>query len=196
MSVQAVARRYATALADVVLKHRKVSLGKLADTTTPREALAVQRELADWAAMMRANPQLLDVFRNPVLAYEQKRKMLAALIARAKVQTTTANFLQVLLRNHRLTDLDVINHSFARELDERAGVVLAHVTTARPVAPPEQEALRTRLTQLTGRKVDLQFAVDAELIGGIVTRIGSTVYDGSVRTRLQQIKQQMAGGKQ
>ena len=180
MSVQAVARRYAAALADVVLAHG--------------EAREVQQELADWAAMMQANPQLLEVFRNPVLAYEQKRKVLAALIARARVRPTTANFLQVLLRNHRLADLHEINRSFARELDERAGVISAHVTTARPMPPRAQEDLRARLAQMTGRNVRLQFAVDEELIGGVVTRIGSTVYDGSVRTRLQQIKQQMAGG--
>jgi len=179
LSVQAVARRYASALADVVLAHN--------------EAREVQQELGDWAAMMHANPQLLEVFRNPVVAYDQKRKVLAALIARARVRPTTANFLQVLLRNHRLADLTEINHSFARVLDERAGLVLAQVTTARPVPAEQQEALRTRLAEMTGRKVYLQFKVDEELIGGIVTRIGSTVYDGSVRTRLQRIKQQMAG---
>ena len=181
MSVQAVARRYATALADVVLAHN--------------EAREVQQELGTWAAMMQANPQLLEVFRNPVVPYEQKHKVLAALIARARVRPTTANFLQVLLRNHRLANLSEINHSFARELDVRAGLVLAHVTTARTVTPQEQEALRARLAQMTGRNVYLQFAVDEGLIGGVVTRIGSTVYDGSVRTRLQQIKQQMAEGQ-
>jgi F-type H+-transporting ATPase subunit delta len=117
------------------------------------------------------------------------------LIARARVRPTTANFLQVLLRNHRLAHLSEITHSFARELDVRAGLVLAQVTTARTVTPQEQEALRARLAQMTGRNVYLQFAVDEELIGGVVTRIGSTVYDGSVRTRLQQIKQQMAEGQ-
>ena len=180
MSVQAVARRYASALADVVLAHN--------------EAREVQQELGDWAAMMQSHPQLLEVFRNPVVPYDQKSKLLTALIARTRVRPTTANFLQVLLRNHRLADLAEINHSFARVLDERAGLVLAHVTTARPVPAQAQEALRARLAQMTGRKVYLQFAVDEELIGGIVTRIGSTVYDGSVRTRLQRIKQQMAGG--
>jgi F-type H+-transporting ATPase subunit delta len=180
LSVQAVARRYAKALADVVLARN--------------EAREVQADLTGWAAMLAANTDLVEVFRNPVLAYEQKHKMLDALIARTHVRPTTANFLQVLLRNHRLTDLAVINEAFARELDERAGVVSAHVTTARPVSHQAQENLRARLTLLTGRNVRLEFAVDEELIGGIVTRIGSTLYDGSVRTRLQQIKQQMAGG--
>jgi F-type H+-transporting ATPase subunit delta len=179
LSVQAVARRYATALADVV--------------TARAEAREVQDELRAWAELMASNPTLLEVFRNPTVPYESKHKVLSALIARARVRPTTANFLQVLLRNHRLADLSEINRSFARELDERAGLVSAHVTTARPLPPKEQEALHARLAQMTGRKVRLQFAVNEELLGGIVTRIGSTVYDGSVRTRLQQIKQRMAG---
>ncbi len=179
MSVQAVARRYAAALADVVLQHN--------------EAREVQDELRDWAELMHENPALLGVFRSPVVAYEQKHKVLDELIRRAHVRPTTANFLQVLLRNHRLANLDEINKSFARVLDERAGLISAHVTTARPLPAKEQEDLRARLTLMTGRNVRLQFAVDEELIGGIVTRIGSTVYDGSVRTRLQQIKQKMAG---
>jgi F-type H+-transporting ATPase subunit delta len=181
LSVQAVARRYATALADVALARG--------------EAREVQDELRSWAELMAANPALLAVFRSPVVAYEQKRKILDELIGRARARPTAANFLRVLLRNHRLADLAEINKSFARALDERAGLVSAHVTTARPLPPREQDALRARLAQMTGRNVRLQFAVDEGLIGGIVTRIGSTLYDGSVRTRLQQIKQQMAGGQ-
>lgn len=175
------ARRYAVALADVVKRQG--------------EAQEVQADLTGWAALLDENPNLREVFRNPTVAYDAKHKVLRTLITRTRVRPTTANFLQVLLRNQRLTDLSEINRSFARVLDERAGVVSAQVTTARPVAPREQEALRGRLALLTGQSVRLQFAVDEELIGGIVTRIGSTVYDGSVRTQLQQIKQQMAGGQ-
>jgi F-type H+-transporting ATPase subunit delta len=68
------------------------------------------------------------------------------------------------------------------------------VTTARPLAPQAQEALRTKLGGLTGRNVRLKFAVDEDLIGGAVTRIGSTVYDGSVRGQLDQVRQRMRGG--
>ena len=71
--------------------------------------------------------------------------------------------------------------------------VTAQVRTARPLSADAQEALRARLGQLTGSRVRLQFEVDDELIGGVVTRIGSTLYDGSVRGRLQQIKQRMVG---
>jgi F-type H+-transporting ATPase subunit delta len=173
------ARRYAAALADVVMKRG--------------EAREAQEELSAWELMMRSNADLLEVFRNPTIPYDQKRNVLNALIARARVRPTTANFLQVLLRNQRLPDLSEINRQFAQELDDRSGVVVAQVTTARPVPSPVQDGLRERLSSLTGRRVRLQFAVDEDLIGGVMTRVGSTVYDGSVRTQLQQIRQRMAG---
>jgi F-type H+-transporting ATPase subunit delta len=174
-----VARRYATALADVVMARG--------------EAREVQEELSAWERMMQGNAQLTEVFSNPTVPYEQKQKVLATLIARTRVRPTTANFLQVLLRNQRLAELAEVNKSFAQVLDERAGVVSAEVTTARPVAEASQEALRAKLASMTGKKVRLSFATDEELIGGIVTRIGSTIYDGSVRNQLQQVKEKMAG---
>ncbi len=171
------ARRYAAALADVVIAQG--------------EAREVQDELNTWARMMEANSGLLEVFRNPTIPYDQKRAVLNALIERTRVRPTTANFLQVLLQNHRLSELDEINQRFAREFDERSGIVSAHVTTTHALPDATRESLRTQLGTLTGRKVRLDFAIDQELIGGIVTRIGSTIYDGSVRTQLQQIKQKM-----
>lgn len=181
MSLQTVARRYAVALADVV--------------TSRGEAAEVRGELSAWEEMTRANAQLLEVFRHPTIPYEQKRRVLDALIARVRVRPTTANFLQVLLQNHRLADLHEINRQFAQELDRRTGVVTAEVTTARPVPSTAQEALQARLGQLTGSRVRLRFAVDEDLIGGVVTRIGSTVYDGSVRGQLEQIRQRMIGAQ-
>jgi F-type H+-transporting ATPase subunit delta len=80
-------------------------------------------------------------------------------------------------------------------MDERSGVVSAQVTTARPVPESSQEALRNKLAALTGKKVSLSFTTDEELIGGIVARIGSTIYDGSVRNQLQQVKERMKTDK-
>lgn len=174
------ARRYAVALADVV--------------TSRGEAGEVREELAAWDEMMRANPQLFEVFRHPTIPHDQKRRVLDELIARARPRPTTANLLLVLLQNHRLADLGEINRQFTQELDRRANIVTAQVTTARPVPDEAREALRARLGQLTGSNVRLQFGVDEDLIGGVVTRIGSTVYDGSVRTQLEQIRRRMAGG--
>jgi F-type H+-transporting ATPase subunit delta len=179
LSLQTIARRYAIALADVVLEQG--------------EALPVQEELLTWGSMIQSNPLLQEAFGNPTVKYEQKVKVLNELIARTRVRPTTANFLQVLLRNQRLTELGEVNRKFAQILDERSGVVAAAVTTARPVAEEAKAALRTKLNQLTGKKVRLTFTTDAELIGGMVTHIGSTVYDGSVRNQLREAELRLAG---
>jgi F-type H+-transporting ATPase subunit delta len=179
MSVQTVARRYASALADVVLERG--------------EAPEVQEELRGWEQMIQSSPNLQDVLRNPTIALDQKRAVLNKLIALTKPRPTTTNFLKVLLQNQRLTELGEINGKFAEIVDERAGMVAATVTTARNVPENAQQQLHTKLLSLTGKKVRINFATDPELIGGLVTRIGSTVYDGSVRNHLQQIKEKMAG---
>jgi len=179
MSVQTVARRYATALTDVVLEHG--------------EAREVQEELAIWERLFQSNENLREVLRNPTVALDQKRAVLNQLIERTKPRPTTVNFLKVLLQNHRLTELAEINSKFAELLDERAGMIAATVTTARTVPDDAQKNLHERLLSLTGKKVRIDFETDPELIGGLVARIGSTVYDGSVRNQLQEIKEQMAG---
>ena len=179
MSVQTVARRYASALADVVLERG--------------EAREVQEELVAWEKMFQASPVLPEVFRNPTIPLDKKRAVLNKLIDRSKPKPTTANFLKVLLQNQRLTDLGEINQKFAEILDLRAGMVAATVTTARTVAENAQHDLHAKLLSVTGKKVRINFMTDPELIGGLVTRIGSTVYDGSVRNHLQQIKARMAG---
>lgn len=179
MSSQTVARRYAAALADVVLQRG--------------EAREVQQELVAWDEMMRSNANLREVFANPTVGLDQKRSVLKRLIEIAKPKPTTVNFLKVLLQNQRLPELDQINRRFAAVLDERAGVIAAQVTTARPVAAETQQALQTKLRNLTGKSVRIEFDTDPGMIGGLVTRIGSTIYDGSVRNQLEQIREKMAG---
>lgn len=179
MSVQAVARRYASALADVVLARG--------------EAREVQQELGAWERMIEASASLQEVFRNPTVALDQKRKLLNKLIERTGPRQTTINFLKVLLQNQRLMELEEINRKFVEVLDDRAGMIAATVTTARPVAKGAQQDLHEKLASLTSRKVRVDFVTDPDLIGGLVTRIGSTVYDGSVRNQLQQFKARMAG---
>ncbi len=174
-----VARRYAAALADVVLENG--------------EAAEVQRELSDWEGLIQSNPQLQEVFRNPTVALDQKRAVLNKLIERTRPRQTTVNFLKVLLQNQRLTEVSEINRKLVEILDERAGMVAATVTTARSVSESSQQQLHEKLSSLTSKQVRLNFVTDPDLIGGLITRIGSTVYDGSVRNQLQQIKEKMAG---
>ena len=179
MSSQTVARRYASALADVVIERG--------------EELQVQEELAAWEGMILGNGLLLEAFSNPTVAYEQKEKVLSELIARTKVRPTTANFLRILLKNQRLDELPQVNAKLAQVLDERSGVVSAQVISARPVSDGIKASLAEKLGQLTGKRIRLSYDTDETLLGGIVARIGSTIYDGSVRNQLRRLGEELAG---
>jgi len=166
----------------------------LADVVIERgEALAVQEELGQWASMIDSHALLKEALSNPTVAYDSKRKVLQELIQRTRVRETTANFLQVLLRNQRLSELNEVYKWFGLILDNRSGVVAADVSTARPVSAESVEALRQKLASITGRKVRLNFTTDADLIGGMVARIGSTVYDGSIKNQLREMELKLAG---
>jgi len=179
LSSQTVARRYASALADVVIERN--------------EAQLVQAELAAWAKMITDNSALLDAFSNPTVAYEEKQKVLNELISRTRVRPTTTNFLRTLLKNQRLADLPEVNAKLAQILDERAGIVSAEIISARPVSDGARALLEEKLREMTGRQARLTFATDESLLGGIVTRIGSTVYDGSVSNQLYRLREELAG---
>ncbi len=179
MSVETIARRYAAALADVVIKTGETDV--------------VQSELKTWEQMINSNGQLFEAFSNPAIAQESKEKVLENLIEKTKPTKTTANFLRVLLRNDRLTEINQINERFAGVLEERSGIVTAQITSARSLSDSEKNELKSGLNKLTGKIVNPNFAVDENLIGGIITRIGSTVYDGSVKTKLEELKQEMIG---
>jgi F-type H+-transporting ATPase subunit delta len=143
--------------------------------------------------MIRENDALLEAFSNPTVAYEQKQNVLNALIARTKVRPTTANFLRTLLKNQRLSDLPEVTAKLAQILDERSGIVSAEITSARPVSDSTRVLLEQKLAEMTGKKARLTFATDASLLGGIVTRIGSTIYDGSISNQLSRLREELAG---
>ncbi len=115
------------------------------------------------------------------------------LIVRTKVRPTTANFLRLLLKNQRLPELPEVNAKLSQVLDERAGVVSAEILSARPVSDRIKASLDEKLGQVTGKRIRLSFDIDEMLLGGIVTRIGSTIYDGSVRNQLERLAEELAG---
>lgn len=180
MSVETVARRYASALADVVVKSGETEI--------------VRNELKSWEELVNSNTNLQDAFANPAIAHLSKEKVLESLLEKAKPSQTTANFLRVLLRNSRLTELGQINEKFASVLEERSGIVAANITSARELSAAEKADLQANLAKLTGKQVNLNYDINEEIIGGVVTRIGSTVYDGSVKTQLENLKEQLING--
>jgi F-type H+-transporting ATPase subunit delta len=180
MNTETIARRYSAALADAVLAG--------GDTAT------VKAELADWGKLFSESTDLQTVFGNPSIAHESKVKVLDSLIAKAKPTKTTANFLKVLLQNGRLANIGEINERFSSVLEERSGATSAKIISARELPGSERAEFEKNLEKLTGKKVSVNYTVDPDLIGGVVTRIGSTVYDGSVKTKLENLKEQLVNG--
>jgi F-type H+-transporting ATPase subunit delta len=174
MSNETVARRYATALADVVIKSGETG--------------TVKGELDAWQQMITSNAELENMLRNPVVQHLKKERVLEGLLERTNPSKTTANFLRILLKNSRLADIATINERFAQVLEERSGSVSAEITSSRDLSENERTELRSNLEKLTGKKINASWRLDPELIGGVVTRIGSTVYDGSVKTQLETLK--------
>ena len=180
MSVIAIARRYAEALADVAIARNQVE--------------QIENEVRTFADMIGNSRELYDLFASPIISQTDKARVLDVLIARTRPGPMTANLLRTMLSHYRLHHLDVVYEQFRREMNERSGTVLAEVTTAQPVGPAEQERLSRELTAMTGKQVQFEFKSDPALIGGVVTRIGSVIYDGSVRTQLQEIKHRLKEG--
>lgn len=175
-----ISNRYARALADVIIARGETN--------------AVSDELQTFADMIAGHSEMREMLANPVIPVDRKRAVLDALLARGPLRQTSNNFLRLLLANQRLHQLARILKSLERELDSRAGVLAADVTTARPISDLERERLRNRLGGMTGKEVRLKFDVDPDLIGGVVTRLGSVVYDGSVKNQLERMKEELIRG--
>jgi F-type H+-transporting ATPase subunit delta len=180
MSVTAIARRYAEALADIAIQRGQTQ--------------QIAEELSRFAEMFTSNKELYDTIASPIISQRDKVKILDALIQRTRPSKVIENLLKLLLSHHRLHHIRFVQEQFRNFIDEREGVVRAHVTTASPVGDDEKEMFARQLQRITRKRIDLTFKLDPSLLGGAVTRVGSVVYDGSVRTRLEKIKHELKEG--
>ncbi len=171
--------RYARALADVVLKNR--------------EQVAVLGELEQFGVWLKESKDLFNVITNPSVSAAEKKRLIQALAKRGAFHRTTENFLKILADHHRFTVYGEVLGAFRRELDRRLGIESVEVTTAAPLSEDDQRALRERLKAFTGGEVRLEYHTDPQLIGGMVAKIGSTVYDGSLREQLNRLRTVLSG---
>ena len=178
MSIRASAARYAKALLDVAIAE-----------SNPDQ---VERDLSWFVSTTSEHPELQRVLVNPVVPAARKRAVMEQLAATAGVAAPVAKLMRLLAERDRLALLPDLLDVYRERLREHRRVVNAEVTTATPLAPERAEALRQRLADMTGRTVTMTTTVDPSLIGGVVTRIGSTVYDGSVARQLQAIRQSLS----
>lgn len=174
-----VTSRYARALADVVFE-RKLD---------PHQ---VAQQLNTFVDLMQENHTLRIVWENPAIPAEQKRKLLDALVVRTGTVKPVRNFLAVLIDHQRIHQLEETFRAFQHEINERLGLAEAEVISARVLSDQEKRELEERIMIITGKPVLAKYATDSELLGGAMVKLGSTVYDGSVRGQLQKLKEQLS----
>jgi F-type H+-transporting ATPase subunit delta len=175
--LKALAERYAGALVDVALENK--------------QADEVKQELAAFAALIRESPDLNAFLSNPSIARAAKHSAIEQIVSRMGASRTLRNYLFVIVDQRRAGMLVEIEQAFSRLLDARQGITQATVTSATELTVQERAELSSALGKLTGAKVQAQYGTDAALIGGAVVRIGSTIYDGSVRTQLERMRVRM-----
>jgi len=176
--VRTIAQHYADALADVAVSENVAG--------------QIRGEFADFLGLLTESPNLGVLLGSPAVPKANKRNVVEALIERTGASRTLRNFLFVVLDHRRLSLLNEIHIAFDQQLDVRQGITRANVTSARELDSQEKERLSGALTKLSGRQVKAEYKLDPALIAGAVVRIGSTIYDGSVRTQLERLRTRLA----
>lgn len=177
----AFASRYASAFLDVV-------------TAAKLDAAAIDRQLSDFLATWDASAELRTFFSNPAVPAKQKVAILDDLNAKMGLQKELRNLLAVLINNDRIGEVREVAAAYRAKLQERLGIRQAEIVTARELSDEEREALVDGVGKLAGSKIEASFKLDKSILGGTVVRIGSTVYDGSVRGRLERLKEALMAG--
>jgi F-type H+-transporting ATPase subunit delta len=171
-----VASTYARAFADVVFDAH----------LDAARALGALRQIA---SLLGESVELRRVWENPAVPADQKRKLLDAIVQRNGIDKPVRNLVAVLIDHHRLPFLSRIVEQVEKELDARLGFTEAQISSARQLGDAEKLALETQIEKATSKKVRARYGLDPSLLGGAVVRIGSTIYDGSVKGQLQRIKE-------
>ena len=177
----AVNSRYARAFVDVVFDKKL-------------DAVKTEDELRSIAQMVEDTPALRTVWESPSVPAEQKRAVLDKIVEHIGASKMTRNLIAVLIDNRRIAALPEIARQFQEALNERLGIADAEVTTARELSPEEKQRLEQQIAAITGKKVRAHYKHDAKVLGGAVVKVGSSIYDWSVKGQLQRLKEQLSAG--
>jgi F-type H+-transporting ATPase subunit delta len=182
---RSVARRYARALADILFA------AGLPPARQRTEVQNTKQQLTDFAALLRQHAPLRNVLASPAVAREQKLTLIDRLRPLLGLSRLTRNFLAVLLEHRRLDLLEQVLAEFDTEVYARLGIVPVEVTTAFRLNDKQKKSLEARLAALTGSQVEMRFRQSPEILAGLVARLGSTIYDASLRAQLRRLQRQL-----
>jgi F-type H+-transporting ATPase subunit delta len=181
MTQRTAATRYARALLDVAVKE--------ADPET------VGRELDDFIVLVHQHQALDRLLLNPAVPASRKRATMVELTGRAGVSPVVSKLLVLLAERDRLVLLNDLAAAYRDMLMDRQQVVRAEVTSAAPLGPEKTRAIEARLAALSGKRVLMVTKVDKDILGGVVARVGSTVYDASIATQLKKIRERLTADR-
>lgn len=182
MTNRTAARRYARALFDVAVKEE------------PHDLQRIETELLSFVRLLEEHPTLEKVLLNPVVPTLRKRALVGALTTKAAVAPALAKLLVLLAERDRLALLKDLRIAYGERLQDHRNVVRAEVTTAIALTTDRVSVVEQSLGRATGRTVAVSTRVDPSIIGGVVARVGSILYDGSVTRQLQKMKEKLAEG--
>jgi F-type H+-transporting ATPase subunit delta len=170
------ANRYAKALLDVLY---------------PKNAEAGYDQLSQLNALLSEQPEARSMLENPTVPVERRKGMVKEITGAMGALSEVRNFIDILIDRNRLDLLHEIIGVYRKYLDQKLGIVRAAVTAAKPLDEAQRKALLTQLQQSTGKQVRMEVSVDPSLLGGIVARVDSTIYDGSLRQQLQSFREKL-----
>jgi F-type H+-transporting ATPase subunit delta len=163
-------------------------------TSAKLDTAALDEQLADFEATWAGSPELQTFFQNPAVAATQKVAILDKLNVKLGLQKELRNLLAVLINNDRIGQVHEVAAAYRAELRERLGIREAEIVTARELSADERNTLIAGVGKLAGARIEAQFKLDQSILGGAVVRIGSTIYDGSVRGRLERLREELTAG--
>ena len=175
--MSAVAQRYAAALADVAFEHK--------------DAGKIRQDLADFIEVLAASSDLHNLLSNPSVGADAKKSVAHKIADKMQTHAEVRNLIFLLIDHGRTNIIREIQQAFESEMNRRAGIVDALVLSAHELSAPEKSQLTQALEHITGKKVQPQYQLNSQLIGGATVRIGSTIYDASVREQLNRLRAEL-----
>lgn len=170
-----VGKRYAKALLEVGVSHNKLE--------------RLQKDVAELASLYEGSDDLRAIISNPSVGTEERRKVIDTIAQKAGWDPFTRNFSLILVDNERFSAVSAISEELGKLVDTHLGNVRAAVTSARPLKDSQIANVKGAIAKLTGKNVLLETEVDPTILGGLITKIGTTVYDGSVATQIATLKE-------
>jgi F-type H+-transporting ATPase subunit delta len=177
MSAGSLSRRYAKALMEI-----GIDVGSYQ---------RIGQDVASMAKAMKDSTQLSDLLGSPVFPRSEREKIVQALLQRIGASKTVLNFCMLLLDRERMSALPDISRELSAMIDEKSGQVIAQVTSAVPLSGEQRSQLKTTLEGLSGKTIVIEAKHDATLLGGVIAKVGDLVYDGSLRTQLQELRRNL-----